>query len=162
MAGLSTRLKLSYTPQGHLPIWDFSGTPQGILSPHPRPNHPGGSLGKRSHGYKWNHPGESWMLCGNISQHYSGSLAGSSALHASPMYTPYFPPQILISLSNSMQWLASKANAEVDFLSRHRLQRWDYKQISSEFWRLCYKLHMWPALDAFASKGTHQIPRYMT
>ena len=58
--------------------------------------------------------------------------------------------------------LASKANAETDFLSRHRLQRWDFKLISSEFWRICRKLQVWPTLDAFASKGTHQILRYMT
>ena len=60
------------------------------------------------------------------------------------------------------QWLASEANAEADFLSRHRLQRWDFKLISSEFRRICCKLQVWPTLDAFASRGTHQISRYMT
>ena len=53
-------------------------------------------------------------------------------------------------------------NTEADFLSRHRLQRWDFKLISSEFWRICHRLQVWPTLDAFASKGSHQIPRYMT
>ena len=58
--------------------------------------------------------------------------------------------------------MASEANAEADFLSRHRLQRWDFKLISSEFRRICHRLQVWPTLDAFTSKGSHQIPRYMT
>ena len=53
-------------------------------------------------------------------------------------------------------------NTEADFLSRHRLQRWDFKLISSEFQRICHRLQVWTTLDAFASKGSHQIPRYMT
>ena len=60
------------------------------------------------------------------------------------------------------QWLASKANAEADFLSRHSLLKWDFKLISSEFWRVCHKLQVWPTLDAFACRGTHQIAKYMT
>ena len=60
------------------------------------------------------------------------------------------------------QWLASADNAEADFLSRHRMQRWDFKLISLEFWRVCHKLQVWPTLDAFASRGTHQMVRYMT
>ena len=51
---------------------------------------------------------------------------------------------------------------ETDFLSRHSLQRWDFKLISSKFQRICHKLQVWPTLDAFASRGTHQITRYMT
>ena len=31
------------------------------------------------------------------------------------------------------QWLSTLDNTEADFLSRHRLQRWDFKLISSEF-----------------------------
>merc|ERR1711867_95955 len=60
------------------------------------------------------------------------------------------------------QCLASEDNAEADFLSRHRLQRWDFKLISSEFRRICHKLQVWPTLDTFASRETHQISRYMT
>ena len=33
----------------------------------------------------------------------------------------------------SPQWLSTSENTEADFLSRHRLQRWDFKLISSEF-----------------------------
>ena len=60
------------------------------------------------------------------------------------------------------QWLSTLENTEADFLSRHRLQRWDFKLISSEFWRFCHRLQVWPTLDAFVSRGSHQIPRYMT
>ena len=60
------------------------------------------------------------------------------------------------------QWLASEDNAEVDFLSRHRLQRWNFKLVPLEFWRICHRFQVWPTLDAFVSKGSHQIPRYMT
>ena len=56
-------------------------------------------------------------------------------------------------------WLASEENTEADFLSRHRLQRWDFKLASSEFQRVCQRLQVWPTLDTFASKGSHQIPR---
>ena len=60
------------------------------------------------------------------------------------------------------KYIASEDNTEADFLSRHRLQRWDFMLISSMFRRICHKLQVWPTLDAFASRGTHQIPRYMT
>ncbi len=60
------------------------------------------------------------------------------------------------------QWLSTTKNTDADFLSRHRLQRWDFKLISSEFRRICHRLQVWPTLDAFASKGSHQIPKYMT
>ena len=42
------------------------------------------------------------------------------------------------------------------------MQGWDFKLISSEFQRICHKLQVWPTLDAFTSKGKHQIPRYMS
>ena len=48
------------------------------------------------------------------------------------------------------QWLSTLENTEADFLSRHRLQRWDFKLISSEFQRICHKLQVWPTLDTFA------------
>ena len=60
------------------------------------------------------------------------------------------------------QWLSTSENIEADFLSRHRLQRWDFKLISSEFWRVYRRFKVWPTLDAFASRGSNQIPRYMT
>ena len=35
------------------------------------------------------------------------------------------------------QALYKTDNIEADFLSRHKIQRWDFKLISSEFWRIC-------------------------
>ena len=60
------------------------------------------------------------------------------------------------------EWLVSKANAEADFLSRGSLQKWDFKLISFEFQRVCRRLQVWPTLDAFASRGTRQMAKYMT
>ena len=60
------------------------------------------------------------------------------------------------------QWISTEENTEEDFLSRCRLQSWDFKLAPSEFWRICQRLQVWPTLDAFASKESHQIPRYMT
>ena len=54
-------------------------------------NHLGGSLGERSHGDKRNHPGDSRMFCGYLSQYCSGSMEGSSALKGSPNSTPSLP-----------------------------------------------------------------------
>ena len=44
------------------------------------------------------------------------------------------------------QWISTSENTEADFLSRHRLQRWDFKLISSEFWRICHRFQVWPTL----------------
>ena len=60
------------------------------------------------------------------------------------------------------KWISTQENTEADFLSRHRLQWWDFKLALSEFWRIYQRLHIWPTLDAFASSRSHQIPRYMT
>ena len=61
----------------------------------------------------------------------------------------------------SPQWLSTSENTEADFLSRHRLQRWDFKLVSSEFRRICHRFQVWPTLDAFVSRGSHQIHRYI-
>ena len=60
------------------------------------------------------------------------------------------------------QWISTQENTEVDFLSRHKFQRWDFKLALTEFQRICWRLQVWPTLDAFASRESHQIPRYMT
>ena len=60
------------------------------------------------------------------------------------------------------QWISTEENTEADFLSRHKLLRWDFKLAPSEFRRICRRLQVRPTLDAFASRGSHQIPRYMT
>merc|ERR1711895_390223 len=59
-------------------------------------------------------------------------------------------------------WISNLENTQADFLSRHSLVRWDFKLAPSEFRRVCRRFQVWPTLDAFASKRSHQIPRYMT
>ena len=53
-------------------------------------------------------------------------------------------------------------NKEANFLNRHSLRRWDFKLASKEFWRVCQTMQVWPTLDAFTSRGSHQVPKYMT
>ena len=60
------------------------------------------------------------------------------------------------------QWLSTTENTEADILSRHRLQKWDFKLISAEFWRIRHLFQIWPTWDAFTSEGSHQVLRYMT
>ena len=62
----------------------------------------------------------------------------------------------------TLSLLSTQENTEADILSRHRLQRWDYKIALSEFQRICQRLKVWPILDAFVSSGSNQIPGYMT
>ena len=38
------------------------------------------------------------------------------------------------------QWISTEENTEADFLSRHRLQRWDFKLAPAEFRRICRRL----------------------
>ena len=57
------------------------------------------------------------------------------------------------------QWISTEENTEADFLSRHKLLRWDFKLAPVEFRRICRRLQVRPSLDAFASRGSHQFPR---
>ena len=59
-------------------------------------------------------------------------------------------------------WLASETNVESEFLSRHCQLIGDFKIISSEIWRVCQTMQLWPTLCVFASKWYHQVPWYMT
>ena len=60
------------------------------------------------------------------------------------------------------QWLALEENTEANFLSILSLQRWDFKLVSTEFWKSFQRLDVWSPLDAFAFRGSHQVARYMT
>ena len=60
------------------------------------------------------------------------------------------------------QWISTQENIETDFLSRHRLQRCDFKLAPSEIRKIFRRLQIWPILDAFMSSGSYQIPRNMT
>ena len=48
------------------------------------------------------------------------------------------------------------------WLPQQTLLRWDFKLVSSEFQRVCQWLQVWPTPDAFASKMSRQVSRYMT
>merc|ERR1712243_542063 len=58
--------------------------------------------------------------------------------------------------------MGSSGHRRGELPQQTNLQRRDFKLISSEFWRVCCRLQVLPTLDAFASKGTHQMVRYMT
>ena len=60
------------------------------------------------------------------------------------------------------QWISTQENIEADFLSRHRLQRCDFKLAPSEIRKIFRRLQIWPILEAFVSSGSYQIPRNMT
>ena len=59
-------------------------------------------------------------------------------------------------------WLSSKDNAEADFLTRNRLSQWEFRLRQDLFLQILETFQIWPTLDAFASKATTQMPRYMT
>ena len=58
--------------------------------------------------------------------------------------------------------LASEENVQADFLSRYRLECWDFKLLHSEYQKVCRKLQVAPTLDAFTSQRCHQVPRFMS
>ena len=59
-------------------------------------------------------------------------------------------------------WLSTQDNVEADFLSRNKLEHWEFMLEKSVFNMVLETFHVRPTLDAFASKGTAQLPRYMT
>ena len=59
-------------------------------------------------------------------------------------------------------WLSSKDNAEADFLARNRLSQWEFRLRQDLFLQILETFQIWPTLDAFASKATTKMPRYMT
>ena len=60
------------------------------------------------------------------------------------------------------RWLASEENFQADFLSRHSLVSWNFQLSAQLFSRVCRQFRLKPTLDAFATRETAQIPRYMT
>ena len=59
-------------------------------------------------------------------------------------------------------WLSTKDNVEADFLSRNSLSQWDFVLDKVLFDMILESFQLHPTLDAFASKETHQLPRYMS
>merc|ERR1712074_48895 len=58
--------------------------------------------------------------------------------------------------------ISSEENAQADFLSRYRLEKWDFKLLHSEYQKVCRALGVVPTLDAFASQRCHQLSRFMS
>ena len=59
-------------------------------------------------------------------------------------------------------WLATSDNVSADFLSRHDLNQWECQLSRGVYSMIIEHFQLSPTLDAFASKKTKQISRYMT
>ena len=59
-------------------------------------------------------------------------------------------------------WLSTKDNIEADFLSRNSVSQWDILLDKDIFAYVLGFFQVQPTLDAFASRETHQLDRYMT
>ena len=59
-------------------------------------------------------------------------------------------------------WLSSKDNVEADFLSRNKLNQWEFYLRPNLFAYILRELQVFPTLDAFASRNTTQLERYMS
>ena len=60
------------------------------------------------------------------------------------------------------QWLSTKDNVEADFLSRNDIHYWEIVLEKSVFRMILETFQVQPTLDAFASKETAQLSRYMS
>ena len=59
-------------------------------------------------------------------------------------------------------WLSTNDNIEADFLSRYSVSQWDIFLDKDIFAYVLGFFQVQPTLDAFASRETHQLDRYMT
>ena len=59
-------------------------------------------------------------------------------------------------------WLSTKDNIEADFLSRNEMGRWEFMLDKNLFTMILDTFQVSPTLDAFASRETAQLERYMT
>ena len=59
-------------------------------------------------------------------------------------------------------WISTKDNASADFLTRHKLSTWEFKLNADIFIQIVSFFRVLPTLDAFASKETAQLKRYMS
>ena len=60
------------------------------------------------------------------------------------------------------QWLGTKENSMADFLSRNQMDHWEIYLDRHVFEYVLETFQLSPTLDAFASRLTTQLPRYMT
>ena len=59
-------------------------------------------------------------------------------------------------------WLSTKDNSMADFLSHNKMTQWECMLLRSVFRHVLETLEVFPTLDVFASRDTHQLPRYMS
>ena len=59
-------------------------------------------------------------------------------------------------------WLSTKDNSMADFLSRNKMTQWECMLSRSVFRHVLETLEVFPTMDVFASRDTHQLPRYMS
>ena len=59
-------------------------------------------------------------------------------------------------------WLATSDNVSADFLSRNDMDQWECELSNEVFEMIMDHYQLFPTLDAFASRKTKKLPRYMT
>ena len=59
-------------------------------------------------------------------------------------------------------WISTSNNTGADFLSRHKLDTWEIKLAEDLFTMVLTHFQVTPTLDAFASRLTRQLDRYMS
>ena len=59
-------------------------------------------------------------------------------------------------------WIGTKENAMADFLSRNKVEHWEFGLRKDLFDWVVLEFGIFPTLDTFASRNTSQLPRYMS
>ena len=59
-------------------------------------------------------------------------------------------------------WLSTSQNVAADFLSRNNLHLWEFRLSREIFMSVLNHFEIYPTLDVFASRRTHQLQRYMS
>ena len=59
-------------------------------------------------------------------------------------------------------WIPTEENLAVDFLSRDRLDRWNFRLSKEVFSSILQHFNLNPTLDAFACHFSAQLPRFMS
>ena len=59
-------------------------------------------------------------------------------------------------------WISTSDNCAADFLTRHRINTWEFKLHPTLFSIILTHFNLQPTLDAFASAETRQLPRFMS
>ena len=87
--------------------------------------------------------GQSQQYCAATSRQHDGTWSPTLCKKSLWLWCQVIPRQLTIL---PPQWLASEENREANFLSRLSLQRWDFKLVSTEFWKVFQRLHVCPLM----------------